>query len=126
MPDPVLKTAVEEIKAVLVKHDIAAVVFLGSNTHTEFVYELSPSWSCARELPDGGGLRIRSKRSEYATKEAQFEELRLTVGMIMGFIDAIEHTKSNLGAVMMMLATHMDISHFSKLDDPPESDISRS
>ncbi len=48
MPDPKLLAAMEEIKVVLHKHDIAAVVILSSQTHVEYLHEISPSWSCAR------------------------------------------------------------------------------
>lgn len=40
MPDAKLKEAMEEIKAVLTKHDIAAIVLLQSQTHSEFLQRI--------------------------------------------------------------------------------------
>lgn len=50
--DPKLKVAMEEIKAVLKKHDIAGVVVLHNNDgpghgHGEYAMVLDPSYSCA-------------------------------------------------------------------------------
>lgn len=88
MSDPILKAAAEEIKAVLRKHDIAGVLMLQSKTHGEWVCEISPSWSAAKlERSDGDVLlRVRCKREDFPSKEAQQECLAHTVGMLMSFI----------------------------------------
>ena len=91
MPDEKLKTAMEEIKGVLKKYDIGAAVVLASETHMEYLNEITPTWSCCwfEKLPDGTlGLRIRSQREDYPSLAAQKKCTEDTVGMIMGFADA--------------------------------------
>lgn len=117
MPDPKLKTAAEEIKAVLKKHDIGAVVVLGSQSHTEFLIEIAPTWSCA--WMEGNFLRIRSQRSEYPSLEAQKKKLEDTVGLVMGFIDASRRNIESLEAVVALIGQKMDVSHWSRRDDLP-------
>lgn len=82
MPDVRIKPAVDEIKAVLEKHDMAAVVFIASPTHVEFLYRLEASWTCIRLEP--AGLRIRANSKD----PAQVEALRVSCGTLAGFSDA--------------------------------------
>lgn len=82
--DPKLKAAMEEIKAVLTKYDIAAVAILQSKTHGEWLNEITPSWSCAKmERDEKGrqGIRFKATLQEYGSKEARNEAIRLTAGM---------------------------------------------
>lgn len=80
--DPKLREAMEDIKAVLRKHDIMGCAVLASPTHSEFLCDPSASWSVARieNLGDGRfGIRFRSKREDWPTKEAQEEATAATV-----------------------------------------------
>jgi hypothetical protein len=87
MPDPVLKAAAEEIKSVLRKHDIAALITLQSPNSVEYVREVSPTWSCAKveQMPDGLMIRVRAKSAEFASKQDQKLCVERTVGMLIGF-----------------------------------------
>src|SRR6185295_20303666 len=87
MPDPILQTAADEITAILKKHDIGGYVLLGSKTNTHFVRKLDPTWTCLTYEGEGV-LRMRSKREDYPSKEAQGETMRLTVGLLQGLVDA--------------------------------------
>ncbi len=113
MPDPKNKAAMEEIKLVLKKYDLAAVVFIGSQTHTEFLFELCPSWTFT-SMDDNGQLRIKAKGKDPAVVES----LRLTVSMIAGFSDAMRATDKNFGAIIAMIGQSADFSHFSRLEKP--------
>lgn len=115
MPDPQLKTAMEEIKAVLRKYDIAGIVFLGSQSHSEFLLGINPSWSCAKFEAENE-LRIRAKREDFPSLEAQKKCLTDTVGMLAGFRDLAENAQENLGNVLAMLGKHIEISHRSTLE----------
>lgn len=105
MSDPILKDAAEEIKAILRKHDIAGVFMLQSKSHAEWVHQISPSWSAAK-LEDKDGrtiLRVRCKREDFPSKEAQKECLELTTGMLMAFITFAERLKSDLTPMIMAI-----------------------
>lgn len=118
MPDPKCIEAMEEIKAVLTKHDLAGVILLQSATHGEFLYELSPSWSCAR-LVDGG-IRVRSKLVDYPSAEAQKKSQEETVGMLAGFVDMLASAEDDLFKVVRMLSTRVDFSHFTRRESQEE------
>lgn len=112
MPDPKLKIAAEEIKAVLLKHDCAAIVVLCSESHLEWLHHVTPSWSCAR-LQDGV-LRIKAKREDFPTVEAQKKCVTDTIGMVVGFLDAANNTAAQMTEVARLLATKIEFSHFTK------------
>lgn len=60
---PKLKKAAEEIKLTLKKYDIAAHVVLHTPGHSEYLMELTPSYSCVRI--EEKGFRFRAKKSDY-------------------------------------------------------------
>lgn len=60
---PKLKKAAEEIKEILKRYDIAASVVLHTPGFSEFVLEVSPSYSCAK--PFNGGIHFKAKKSDY-------------------------------------------------------------
>src|SRR5882724_6077941 len=86
MPDQNLKLAMEEIKVMLRRHDCAAVVFLESKSHAEFLYHFSPTWSCVT-LHEGGLCRFKSKREDYSSREEQHEVQEKSLGMLVSFGD---------------------------------------
>lgn len=112
MPDPKLKIAAEEIKAVLQKHDCAAVVVLASETHLEYLHHVTPSWSCAKL--EGNVLRIRAKREDFASVEAHKKCLSDTIGMVVGFLDAANNTAAQMQEVACVIARQIEFSHFTK------------
>lgn len=99
MPDPRLKEAMEEIKAVIKKYDIAATVHLQSPGYSEFLYELSPTWSAI--TVEENYLRIKAAAKTGGPKEQ--ERLRLSVSIVMGFLDAGKHQTENMQAAAGML-----------------------
>lgn len=119
MPDPLLKTAMEEIKAILKKHDLAAQVTLQSAGHVEYLYELSPSWSCVRlegPLPDGAfGIRFRAKRVDFVSKEAQRKVVNASTGMLLSFRNQAAKVVDQMDGITAMLAKHyVEISHWER------------
>lgn len=116
--DPVLKAAMEEIKAVLVKYDIAGVCQLESKTHGEWLNHITPSWSCAFfEDEKQTLLRVRALLKDYPSKEARNEAIRLTTSMILGFKDGSERLARNMEAVAKMISKIVgEIEQVSRFD----------
>jgi len=108
MPDPKLKLAMEEIKEILKRHDIAAVVHLQSQAHGEFFYHIDPSWSCATLSPEG---RFRFKADIKTKPETDKELARLTAGMLIAFWDAGRKQHEDMGKVARLLGKYMEIEH---------------
>jgi pyrroline-5-carboxylate reductase len=117
MPDPKLQSAMAEIKAVLKKHDCAALVTLASPSHTEYLYEVAPSWSCAwlQPMPDGFAIRMRSKLKDYPSKEAQKKTVEATTGMFLAFANMAERQQKQMTQLIAMLGKSFEeISHWEK------------
>lgn len=121
MPDVKLQAAMEEIKAVLKKHDIGAYVLLASPTHMEFLREFAPTWSCMwiEEAAGGYALRIRAKRADFPSEAAHKKCLEDSVGMLLGFADVFVREKAQLDEILKMLGGNMQISHYTRDDNNP-------
>lgn len=125
MPDVKLQTAMDEIKSVLKKHDIAAYVLLSSETHMEYLREFSPTWSCVRieEIDaDNWGIRIRSQRADFQSLEAQKKCLESSVGMLFGFADVLEKEKKHLAEIIHMVGQYLNVEHMTKDEESPPRD----
>lgn len=70
---PKLKKAMEEIKAVLKKHDIAGFAVLHTPGHVEYLNLINPSYSCA--LLQDGQFKVRLKTAELPGGKAQAKQL---------------------------------------------------
>lgn len=112
MPDPKLKEAMEEIKVVLKKYDCAASVLLQSPAHAEFLYELSPSWSCVTLSPEGL-CRIKAQAKTGPPEEA--ERLRVSTGMIVGFLDhSVKQQRDMETVIQMLIDCGVRFEHFTR------------
>lgn len=60
---PKLKKAMEEIKAIMDKHDIGGWVIIHTPGHSEFLNKLNPSYSCIQI--NGNHVRFKSKLADY-------------------------------------------------------------
>ncbi len=116
MPDPTLKTAAAEIEAILKKYDAAGVILLCSPTHVEYLYSLSPSWSCARlESIDGrAAVRIRAKREDFPSEREHKKALELTTSMMLGFHSQLERSVGWMQELIEVLGIHFDVSHWER------------
>jgi hypothetical protein len=81
-----LKVAAEEIKDILRKHDLAAVVSLHSPGHGEYFAHLNPSYSCAYMYNDNE-VRFYSKKADYKTPEEQLQKQADTSNMLKVLTD---------------------------------------
>jgi hypothetical protein len=92
---PKLKTAMAEIKAILKKHDIGAFVILHTPGFSEYVNEISPSYSCAffdHSLKDANitGIRFKAKAAELpGGEEERNQKIADTDNMLLHFMDGI-------------------------------------
>jgi hypothetical protein len=122
MPDQKLKTAMAEIKVILEKHDIVGVITLASETHAEFRYLLSASWSVAY-FEDPCVLRIRAKKQDFATPEQQQKCVELTIGAIHQFRDISMLVFDTMEKLIAMLKQQFQIDHQPFKDfEPHEGD----
>ena len=110
--DPKLREAMEDIKAVLRKHDIMGCAVLASPTHSEFLCDPGASWSVARieNVGEGRyGIRFRSKREDWPSKEAQDEATTATVHGIESIRWLNLKLHEQMGTLVETLRKHMSI-----------------
>lgn len=60
---PKLKKATEEIKQILLKHDIAANVILHTPGYSEYLLHITPTYSCA--WLENDMIRFRARKADY-------------------------------------------------------------
>lgn len=90
---PKLKKAAEEIKEILEKYDIAAIVALHSPGFSEYVTSISPTYSCAKVLDGGAGIHF--KTTHLPTKSAKSQMIKDTANMfhLLGVTACMETLK---------------------------------
>lgn len=97
MPDEKLNQLGEEIAALLRKHDVAGAVFMASPSHTRYVIELCPSWSCARvEFEDERGAMLLRVRTTHLPEKQKKPVLEQTLGLILGLINVMRKSADGL------------------------------
>lgn len=85
---PKLKKAMEEIKDVLKKHDIAAFVVLHEPSFSEYLNHINPSYSCA--FMQDGQFRVKLKTAELPGGKEQASKLAEgTYNMVNSMTDVI-------------------------------------
>lgn len=77
---PKLKNAAEDIKAILNKYDIAASIVLHAPGFSEFLLEITPSYSCATLQHDH--IHFKAKRSDYKDELKRQNDIRDTANMM--------------------------------------------
>lgn len=114
--------AIEEIKAILRKYDLAGTVIVQSPKEAAYLTEISPSWSCARfeEHTEGTMLRIRSKLAEYGGDVAkQKETVEHTLGMLMTLRNQSARMVDGMDSVVAMIAdTFPNFAHVEQENTP--------
>lgn len=101
----------DEISALLMKHDMTGLVVVGNQTHCDWRMEVAATWSCTwiEELAGGGyALRIKSKRKDYPSAEAQKLCLEQTVGNLVTFKDTLARLDEQLEKVLVMISKNVD------------------
>jgi hypothetical protein len=80
MSDPKLKEMAAEIRALFKKHDVGGHVVLVSQTHSEFMFVLDPTWSAV--IIESDLIRIRAVEEELGSKEAVHKKAELTAHLL--------------------------------------------
>jgi hypothetical protein len=134
MPDPKLQSAAKAIQKILQQEDVGGIILLASKTHSEYLMELSPSWSCIRFNPETMECRIRAVIKEFPSIEARNECIAHSCGLLLGLKHLAELMAKNMEKMMMVIGKHVrDIRHFDrdeggpryKFTDPGEADEDR-
>lgn len=111
---PMLKEAAEEIKAIIAKYDIGAMVLLHTPGHSEYINEISPSYSCMTKVPTKEGevgYRIRAKLQEdfNGDKDAWTQKISDTVNMIDLFAVTAGNTSLGLMDILKQLEGYFEM-----------------
>lgn len=111
-PDPKLQAAMEEIKAILRKHDITAIVSIESPGAAEFLTHLVATWTCIR-LDDCGAIHFTTKDIPQEKRKKVVED---TLGMLLGFLSVIEAQKENVEIMATFLGGQINgtVDHISR------------
>lgn len=110
----------DEIRTVLKKHHMAGLVVVANATHVDFSMDLDAPWNCIRIEHDAGGralVRVRSKASEYPSREAQHKTLEVTVGTFVTLNDTIGRIQSGLHSILVTLAQHVEFIGRSRTEE---------
>lgn len=101
---PKLKKAMQQIKDILSKHDIAGIVILYEPQHSEHLIKVDPTWSCAKLDPVKGILRMKAKKEDYSGKvELRNKAINDTTNMIVHFTDQLAMRFSDMSGVQQMI-----------------------
>jgi hypothetical protein len=118
--DPNLRAAVEDIRAILKKRNIAGHVLLASPTHTEFalLYDTA-SWSAVsfENSQDNIGIKIKAKKD---VPEDQ-AKLASTMHMLCTFQDMMANGFSALDTVIGMVRKHVTVLHLNRIGTKPDA-----
>ena len=112
--DPKLREAIQEISAIIAKHDCMGLVQLQSKTHGEFLMQVEgPTWSYLKYERDAKGevigIRIKAKGVKKDTPEA--ENLTSTVAAICDFADMSSNWSRQMYQIKDLLNKQMKIEH---------------
>ena len=107
MADEKLKKAMEEIKFVLQKYDIAATISLSTESDLEFLYRLDTSWSIVSSNNDE--VRITALAEDYPSKEQQKKAVEDSANMLLGLRESNRFLHAGLSSVTGMLEDRFDL-----------------
>lgn len=108
MPDPVLDLAAKEIKAVLDKHDLAAVLVLHSPTSILHMHAISPAWSCAW-IDEIGEFHMRALPKDFRTEEHRKATIERTITMLFGLSSQTDSVAGTMREIKAMLSEKFDV-----------------
>jgi len=101
----------DEISAVLKKHDMVGLVIVGNATHCDWRMNVEASWSCARfeEQADGNvGIRVRAKREEFPSLGEQKQCVERTIGTFVTFQHWLRKMDEQLDPLLVAISTQVD------------------
>ena len=108
-----------EIIGVLKRYDMAGAVTVVDKERCMFKYHF-PTWSVATVEPSG--VRLRSKREDFPTKEAQRQASELTAHCIMQMRDTAANTFALTRELEKIMVEKWGMEHKPHADYDPELD----
>lgn len=118
--DPNLREAMDEIRAIMKRRNIAGHVLLASPTHTEFglLYDI-PTWSAVsfEDTEDKVGIRIKAKSSNPDDKG----KLEATMHMLCSFQDMMANGFAAMDTLIAMVRKHVAVLHLNRIGTEPDS-----
>lgn len=106
---PKLKTAAEEIKDILKKHDIAGIVVLHTPGFGEYVYRIDPSYSIAKL--QGDMLRLKTNPAD--SNETKLQQANDTYNMFTVLADCGGPLFLNAMDAVKLLENHIEVIYKS-------------
>lgn len=118
--DPNLRAAVEDIRAILKKRNIAGHILLASPSHTEYalLYDTA-SWSAVSFENQGSSIGIKVKAK--ASNPGDQKKLASTMHMLCSFQDLMANGFSALDAIISQVRKHVTVLHLNRIGTPPDS-----
>jgi len=108
---PKLKEAMEEIKEILNKHDIAASVILHEVGFSEFLFKISPSYSCC--FFEGNMLRVKAKSADYAGGVTERnQKIADTSNMLHHLVETGNHVRETMAELSKKIDDLCETEHF--------------
>lgn len=93
---PKLKKAMEEIKEILRKHDIAASIVLHTPGHGEFLNHITPTYSCGSIDEVNGKFELKGRKIHFKNEAERLNKLRDTANMLSIMADLTGRNALNL------------------------------
>jgi hypothetical protein len=109
---PKLKKAMEEIKEILRKHDIAGTVTLHTDGHAEYLNHITPSYSCANIDELNGRFELRAKKIHFSNEAERHNKLRATSNMLSLLADVTAKNVLNLINASETVDKFLEAEHF--------------
>ena len=118
MPDPRVSACIAELQEIVRRYDLAATLLVVSETHQEWCYELSPSWSALRLVDDNGrpAIRLKLKSSDFPTPELAHAALTRTVQVAAAMEAATRAAHADMEHLARMVGQHVPYSHWQRRD----------
>lgn len=108
---PKLKEAMEEIKEILNKHDIAASVILHEVGFSEFLFKIDPSYSCC--FFEGNMLRVKAKAVDYAGGATERnQKIADTSNMLHHLVETGNHVRETMAELSKKIDDLCETEHF--------------
>lgn len=108
-----------EIMAVLKKYDMAGAITVVDKQRSMFKYHF-PTWSVAYVEPNG--LRLRSKKEDFGSRDEQRRASELTAHVIMQMRDIASNTMALTNAMGDLMREKWGMQHIPNADYDPELD----
>jgi len=112
-----LKVAIEEIKDILRKHDIAGAVQLHAPGCGEYMIHLNPSYSCAY-IYDDEKVHFYSKAKDFKNKDEQFQKQADTSNMLKILTDVTVMNFGHLDYLSKFLDEKLEAVHTDPIHKP--------